>query len=87
MSALRDELGMNDVLAKLDALTSLVQRMAAAPHPAFYTVDQVAEMENCHPRTISRQIARGERPVTRRGSKPMIAAADVIPADPQSRTR
>jgi hypothetical protein len=87
MSALRNEIGIDEVLAKLDALSALVQSMAAAPQPAFYTVDQVAEMENCHPRTITRQISRGERPVTRRGSKPMIAAADVIPAGQQSLKR
>jgi hypothetical protein len=87
MSALRDEIGMNEVLAKLDALSSLVERLAAAPQPTFYTVDQVAEMENCSARTISRQIARGERKVTRRGTKPMIAAADIIPAGPQSLPR
>jgi hypothetical protein len=87
MSALRDEMGIDEVLAKLEALSSMVERLAATPQPAFYTVNQVAEMENCSPRTISRRIASGDLPVTRRGSKPMIAAADINPIDPQFRKR
>jgi hypothetical protein len=87
VSALRTEIGIDEVLAKLDALAARIDTLSNAIQPAFYSVDQVAEMEGCHPRTISRQIARGERPVTRRGSKPMIAASDVIPAGPQSLER
>lgn len=85
MSALRDELGINDLIDRLDELTKEVREMKGQRGPDLLTVQQVAAMSGKTPRTISRWIAEGRFNIQRNGKTPMIPTNEVTPIVQQSR--
>lgn len=87
MSALRDEIGMDEVLAKLDALQARLDAMITYTGPELLTVDQFAQMRGVTPRTVGRWMKEGRIVVDRIGKTPMIPREQAIQADQQSRTR
>lgn len=87
MSALRTELGIDEIFARLETLTQEVRALKADTGPKYLTVDQVAEMCNKTPRTVARWIAQGRFDVRRNGKTPLIPNDQVIPIARQSRQR
>lgn len=59
-SALGREIGIDEVMAKLDRLQATVASLAVDNRPEWYTIRQVAEKRGKHIRTIQRKIAKGE---------------------------
>lgn len=77
MSALRQEIGYDEVMARLDDLQSSIARLAADNRPEWYTIRQVADHRGKSVRTIQRKIARGEIKVTERHGERMIHRDDI----------
>ncbi|WP_156026073.1 helix-turn-helix domain-containing protein [Sulfitobacter sp. 20_GPM-1509m] len=85
MSALRDELRIDELFARIDALTQEVRSLKTQSGPELLTVQQVADMCEKTPRTIARWIADGRFTVKRNGKTPLIPRDEVTPIVPQSR--
>lgn len=85
MSALRDELGIDELFARIDALTQEVRSLKTYSGPELLTVQQVADMCHKTPRTITRWIAEGRFSVQRNGKTPLIPRNEVTPIAPLSR--
>lgn len=47
-------------------------------HGDYLTVEQVAEIGHCHPKTVRRAISRGEIPAFRFGGRLLIREADAV---------
>jgi excisionase family DNA binding protein len=87
MSALRDELGIDELFARIDALTEEVRALKTYTGPELFTVYQAAEMCGKTPRTIARWIKDGKFTVQRNGKTPLIPRDEIIPIAQQFRQR
>lgn len=81
-TALRKEMGIDEILAQLEALTRLVEQMAQQKGPDLLTIKQVADMLNKTPRTIERWRAEGKFTTHRNDKTPLIALDEVTPMMP-----
>ncbi|WP_372993805.1 helix-turn-helix domain-containing protein [Sulfitobacter sp.] len=83
-AALRKEMGIDEILARLESLTQLVEQMTQQKGPELLTTDQVAEMLDVTPRTVSRWRAQGKFTPHNRGKTPLYALEEVTEMMPAS---
>lgn len=81
-NALRQELGIDEILAKLDALSSELRTLKASKGPELLTIDQAADMIKKSPRTVSRWRAEGRFTPHSSGKTPLIAISEITPLIP-----
>lgn len=72
MSALRKEIGIDEILARIAELQQAVAELGEDRRPEWYTIQQVADSRGQTARTIQRKIALGEIEVVRRHGRRMI---------------
>jgi excisionase family DNA binding protein len=79
VNALRKELGTDEILLAINALTAKVDALTKPAGPEWLTVKQAAETMRVSTSTVRRRIADGSLPVKREGSTPMIHRDEVSP--------
>lgn len=77
MSALRKELGYDEILGEVRELKALVKQFTQNSGPRFYTIDQVAEAWGVSTKTIRRRMDEGELPFVRKGGRKLVKREDV----------
>lgn len=77
MSALRQEIGFDEIMLKIDRLQETIAKLAVDQRPEWYSLRQCAEHRGKSLRTIQRKVARGELGVTRRHGERMVHRDDI----------
>ena len=77
MSALRKELGIDEIHDQLAELKLIVKGLAIDRRPEWYTLQQVADERECSLRAIQRHIAEGKLKAVTRGGKRWVHRDDV----------
>jgi len=77
MSALRQEIGIDEVMRSLAEIKATLAALQQDNRPEYYSIRQVAEHHGKSVRTIQRYISEGKLPVTERFGERMVHRDDV----------